>query len=82
MSQGISCKCPESKKPVDERRWFVLQRRCNHSAFNGYRWTPSDYSSVQCHICGTVWRTKSDYVYKLKDGDNLYNLPETERPKA
>lgn len=26
MSQGTSCKCPEAKKPIDQRRWVVLQR--------------------------------------------------------
>jgi hypothetical protein len=60
--------------PVVQRRWFVLQRRCNHSAFSGYRYTSSDYSCVQCHACGTVWRTKAAYVRDLKDGRNLYDL--------
>lgn len=72
MSQGAACKCPESKKPVAQRHWVVLQRRCNHSAFNGYHWTASEYSSVQCHECGAVWRTKADYVSTVVDGRNLY----------
>lgn len=70
MSQGIACQCAESKKPVTERQWFVYQRYCNHSAFNGYRKTYSDYSSVQCHVCLMVWRTKAHYVALLKD-ENL-----------
>lgn len=74
MSQGISCKCGEQKKPVAKRRWVVLQRRCNYSAFNGYHWTPSDYSCVQCHCCGTVWRTKASYVALLPDGSNKYDI--------
>jgi len=74
MSQGISCKCGEHAKPVAQRNWIVLQRRCNHSAFNGYHWTPSDYSCVQCHECGTCWRTKADYVSILRDGQNLYDM--------
>ncbi len=74
MSQGVACKCPESKKPADQRNWIVLQRRCNYSAFSGYRYTPSDYSCIQCHACGMVWRTKADYVSILKDGNNLYDV--------
>lgn len=81
MSRGIACKCPESKQPVANRRWVVIQRNGNCSAFNGYQWQPSDYSAIQCHICGTVWRTKSKYVQQLKDGPNLYDLPEDQRPK-
>lgn len=81
MSGGYSCKCPEREKPINVRRWYVLQRNGNQSAFAGYRWTPSAYSCVQCHICGAVWRTKSNFVTKLKDGDNLYNLAEDQRPK-
>jgi hypothetical protein len=81
MSQGISCKCGEHKKPVDQRRWFVLQRNSRCSAFDGYRSMFSDYSAVQCHACGTVWRTKADFVLRLKDGDNVYNLPAELQPK-
>ena len=73
MSQGIACVCAESKKPLPQRNWVVLQRRCNYSAFNGYHWTSSDYSCVQCHGCGTCWRTKALYVQVLKDGSNKYD---------
>lgn len=72
MSQGISCKCGEHKKPVVNRNWFVLQRNCNFSAFNGYHYTRSDYSFVQCHSCGMGWRTRADYTAILKDGPNKY----------
>lgn len=48
-------------------RWVVLQRKCNHSAFNGYHWTPSDYSCLRCTECGRVWRTKAAYVDGLPD---------------
>lgn len=82
MSQGVSCKCPEGKRPISERRWVVLQRNSRCSAFDGYRQMFSDYSAVQCHICGTVWRTKADFVLKLPNGKNLYDLPEDQRPKA
>lgn len=69
MSGGTKCKCPESKKPVVERNWFVAQRKCNHSAFSGYHYTPSDYSSIHCLSCQRAWRTKAGYV------DSLPNLP-------
>lgn len=66
MSGGLSCKCEERRKPIEEREWKVLQLKCHHSAFAGYRRTPSHFSSVTCLICGAVWRTKSDFAYKLK----------------
>lgn len=39
----------------------------NYSAFNGYRFTPSDYSLVRCQsaTCQAVWRTKSNEVHQL-----------------
>jgi hypothetical protein len=55
--------------------WVVIHYRHNHSAFNGYRWTPSDYSAVTCDgprpessdgKCGTWWRTKARYVEELE----------------
>jgi len=68
MSGGVFCRCGERKKPIHERQWFVWQRRCNHSAFSGYRETPSDYSAVRCRVCHGSWRTKADYVLALPDG--------------
>ena len=59
--------CPERKKHVRDRNWVVSQRMCNHSAFNGYHYTPSDYSTVRCKSCGAVGRTKADYVALLRD---------------
>ncbi|UVB02955.1 hypothetical protein PM396_gp32 [Xanthomonas phage vB_Xar_IVIA-DoCa1] len=67
MSGGTACKCEESKKPITERKWFVYQRNCNHSAFNGYRRTYSEWSSIGCQCCRATWRTKADYVFQLKD---------------
>jgi hypothetical protein len=55
MSGGIACMC----KPRDIA---VLRYRCNYSAFNGYRRTPSAYSTVKCRRCGSVWRTQAAYV--------------------
>lgn len=68
MSGGGFCTCDERKKPIAERAWFVLDRLCNHSAFNGYRRTPSEYSAVCCRGCRSIWRTRADYVAKLPDG--------------
>lgn len=65
MSQGIACKCPESKKPVKDRAWHVTQRNQNHSAFNGYAATSSDYSAVRCPACHATWRTKAKFVDRL-----------------
>ena len=60
---GNPCRC----SPPDRSRWVVLQRRGHHSAFNGYRRTPSEYSSVVCLGCGAIWRTKAAYVLGLPD---------------
>lgn len=67
MSQSFNCHCPERKKPLAARRWFVAQRNQHRSAFNGYRPTFSDYSTVFCRGCGCIGRTKADYVLSLKD---------------
>lgn len=69
MSGGRSCKCLERDKPFAKRAWRVLAYRCNHSAFNGYRRTPSQYSAVTCLACQASWRTKAGYVDSLKDYD-------------
>lgn len=48
----------------------VIQRSCNRSAFNGYRWTPSAYSTVECFApthCVFIIRTKASYVAGLPD---------------
>lgn len=66
MSGGDACQCPERKKPVKERNWVVRQYMCNHSAFNGYHYTPSDWSSINCRECRHVWRTKAAYVFQLE----------------
>jgi len=66
MSGGLACICT-GPKLERHKHWRVYQRRCNHSAFSGYRRTPSDYSSIRCMKCGRVWRTKAGYVYSLPD---------------
>lgn len=65
MSGGKTCSC--DKKPLWDLHWAVINRNCNYSAFNGYRYTTSDYSCVVCTACGAVWRTKAAYVERLPD---------------
>jgi hypothetical protein len=53
------------------KMWEVTsQPQGNASAFNGYRWQPSDYSQVSCTApgCSNSWRTKAAYVKDLPDG--------------
>jgi hypothetical protein len=61
MSGAVPCRCPS----LDRSKWRITQFRCNHSAFNGYRRTPSDYSGIRCLECGSFWRTKAKYVEEL-----------------
>ena len=49
-----------------DRQWVIVHYRCNYSAFNGYRRTPSDYSLVSCLKCEHSWRTKARYVNSLQ----------------
>lgn len=67
MSAGVYCRCSERSVPLERRRWVVVQRYCNHSAFNGYHETLSLWSSVRCLICWGIWRTKANYVPQLRD---------------
>ena len=81
MSGGQACKCSEKREPLTApagsnrpgRLWRVIQYRCNHSAFNGYHETSSDYSSISCLRCGAHWRTKAPYA------DMLTGMQEDER---
>jgi hypothetical protein len=69
MSGGTVCKCAESKKPMAQRAWVVTQRKCNHSAFNGYHYQYSQWSAIVCLGvgCPAAWRTKAAYVAQLAD---------------
>ena len=67
MSGGVPCHCEERFTPIADRQWAVIDRYCNYSAFNGYSWAPSDYSSVMCLLCNGIWRTKAKYVELLRD---------------
>lgn len=51
--------------------WVVTCRNGNYSAFNSYRFQPSDYSEVRCLDCGKTWRTKAQYVLQLTDMDPI-----------
>ena len=53
-------------KKAHRSTWVVVNYRCNYSAFNGYKRTPSAYSEVKCETCGHRWRTKADYVHRLR----------------
>jgi hypothetical protein len=63
VSKNVACSC----LPNVPSHWRVKKRKHNNSAFNGRRHTPSDYSEVVCLRCNGSWRTKADYVDKLKD---------------
>jgi hypothetical protein len=64
-TRDFMCCLDKTHKP----EWMVTQRNCNYSAFNGYHWTPSDYSRVRCFHpgCARTWRTKAKYVDALPD---------------
>lgn len=75
MSGGIACNCLSAlcgqaavaKKKFRQQYWRVTARCCNHSAFNGYHRTWSDYSEIVCLKCGSRWRTKAKYVATLRE---------------
>lgn len=66
MSGGWGCRCTGT---TAEKRanWRVVTRKANHSAFSGYRRTPSQYSQIICIRCNALWRTKAKYVDELAD---------------
>lgn len=72
----LGCK----QAPVEVR---VITFQANHSAFNGYHRTPSDYSLVQAKCCGSFWRTKAAYVETvfcdIQKGHEY--APDTDRPR-
>ncbi len=84
MSGGTACHCAEREEPLRQvgnrpaRMWRILQYRCNHSAFNGYRDTPSEWSSLFCLRCHAVWRTKAAYADALP----LATPEDRQRPSA
>lgn len=75
MSGGLACRCFETVEPLTmapgsnrpARLWRVIQRQRNFSAFNGYRYTPSAYSSLTCLRCGACWRSRAAFISELPD---------------
>lgn len=63
---SFSCHCPERKKPIEQRNWFVWQYKMRCSAFDGYHPMTSDYSTVYCRSCQALGRTKAAFVDELK----------------
>jgi hypothetical protein len=61
---GNACR-NEAHRP----HWRVTIREANYSAFNGYHYTPSEWSEVQCGECRKRWRTRAAYVCTLPDWD-------------
>lgn len=57
------CTDGELGHPLD--RLKVVVWHGNYSAFNGYQFTPSDYSAIRCESCGAYWRTKAAYVEEI-----------------
>lgn len=80
MSGGEACKCPERQKPIRERLWECWDYKCNHSAFNGYHWTPSDYSAVFCTVCEKLWRTKAGWASEIHQGRDSAKKQAQEAP--
>lgn len=64
MSQGSPCRCSGTQQEK-MKNWYVVVFHGNYSAFNGSRFTPSDYSAITCKVCQGCWRTKAGYVYQL-----------------
>lgn len=73
MSGGAACRC----KP---RNAVVVTRNGNHSAFNGYHFTPSRYSLVRCMTCGWFWRTKARWVNSTPDATGAQATGVVPRP--
>jgi len=68
MSSGWSCSCAGSRKEK-MKNWRVVVRNGNYSEFESPKgaFHPSKYSSVRCLKCGSIWRTKANYVNELED---------------
>lgn len=84
-----ACRCGERARPfaIDlspgsnerPRQWFVLRRNESYSAFNGYRHQWSDFSTIECRVCGGWWKTKAKWVSLLRDCDYY---PESRAPRV
>lgn len=72
-SKGIACKC-NLKKVEKMKNWVVVTYRGNKSAFNGYKFTPSEFSEIKCNKCGNTWRTKMNYVQIILNKTQCSNI--------
>jgi len=66
MSTPISRSGIHGHCECDRKYWRVVDWKCNHSAFNGYHTTPSDYSALVCLRCLHHWRTNAKYSYQIR----------------
>ena len=62
MSYSLACKCPERDKPLLNRHWTLRNRHHHHSCFGGSVRRPSAYSTVECLVCRSAWRSKADFT--------------------
>lgn len=84
-----SCLCSERHRPFEKdlpvgsndrpRQWFVLRRNYSVSAFNGGNREWSDFSDIECRVCGARWRSRALYVDYLRD-DGFF--PQTVAPRV
>ncbi|MBE16541.1 MAG: hypothetical protein Unbinned6354contig1000_26 [Prokaryotic dsDNA virus sp.] len=65
MGHHFNCHCAERQKPLLERKWEILQYKWNSGAFVKGDGEPSDYSTIVCHSCDRVGRTKAAYIDRL-----------------
>lgn len=63
----VSERCADGAAGHPIGRVHVVVWRGNYSAFNGYRFQPSDYSLVECSACHASWRTNALYVDTLRN---------------
>lgn len=78
MSCGTTC--PASCHGRERENVRIVHRNHNHSAFNGYHRTWSEYTGVVCINCGRSWRTKAAWLWRtpmLKKGE-LRDWPDLE----
>ena len=64
----MACACQESKKPVKERNWRIIEYKHQHQRPNGTksaRPIKSALSTIRCDSCGDMWRTSAKYVDEL-----------------
>jgi hypothetical protein len=71
------CRCPESRRPLLDRRWAVVRRNEVASAFEGYRPRFSRFSDLFCFACQSSWRSAGAYVAGVRDAAGFHWLQET-----